>query len=374
MVRFQTPELPSAEEVERHFLLSRKARWFANDGPCARLLSARLSEWLGSGLHCIPVANGTLGVMVALRTLTENRPPNAREVAVPSFTYVATVSAILWAGLQPVFVDVDADHWHAAPASLQRIIEQRGRSLACLLPCATFGTAPPVETQRAWADLAGQSGLPLLVDSAAGLGSINEAGSPLGGHGDAEVFSMHATKTFAVGEGGLITTRRSDFANRVRQMLRFGLDESRTLVGPPGLNGKMSELHAATGLAVLDRFDEIIRRRRSSAARIVEALSPGGFTFQVNSANSSWQFVPALAPDAAVQTRLLASAQASGVELRDYYRPLHLMPPLRGYETVGHLEVTTELAERIVSLPMANDLDDRSVDRICLAALGALRE
>jgi dTDP-4-amino-4,6-dideoxygalactose transaminase len=212
------------------------------------------------------------------------------------------------------------------------------------------------------------------VDSAAGLGSIDETGSPLGGHGDAEVFSMHATKTFAVGEGGLITTRRSDLADRVRQMLRFGLDETRTLVGPPGLNGKMSELHAATGLAVLDRFDEIIKRRRSSAARIVEALFPSGFTFQVNSANSSWQFVPTLAPNAAVRTRLLANAQASGVELRDYYRPLHLMPPLRRHETVEHLEVTSELAERIVSLPMANDLDDSSLDRICSAALRALRE
>jgi dTDP-4-amino-4,6-dideoxygalactose transaminase len=372
VMRFQTPQQPPAEAVERYFRLSRESRWFANDGPCARLLSERLSDWLGGRLQCIPVANGTLGVMVALRALTENHPP-AREVAVPSFTYVATVSAILWAGLTPVFVDVDADHWHTAPVALSQVIDERGRSLACLLPCSSFGTAPPRETQRAWSDLARDAGLPLLVDSAAGLGSIDDAGDLLGGHGDAEVFSMHATKPFAIGEGGLVTTRRADLANRVRQLLRFGLDEERALAGAPGLNGKMSELHAATGLAVLDQFDEIVSRRRASAARIVEALLPGGFTFQLNAASSSWQFVPALAPSAGAQKRLLAKAPESDVEVRDYYRPLHLMAPLRGYKTIGDLEVTTELAGRIVSLPMANDLDDQSLDRICSCALRALR-
>jgi dTDP-4-amino-4,6-dideoxygalactose transaminase len=370
-LRFQTPQLPGAEDVEEYFRLSREARWFSNDGPCSRLLSRRLSERLG-GPDCVLVANGTLGVMVALRALTEDRPPDALEVVVPSFTYIATVSAILWAGLQPVFVDVDADHWHVAPASLDRAIHERRGSLACLLPCSTFGVAPPDETRRAWEALAGEAGLPLLVDSAAGLGSTDAAGIPLGRQGDAEVFSMHATKSFAVGEGGLVTTRRPKLAQRLRQILRFGLDESSTLVGEPGLNGKMSEVHAATGLAVLDHFDEIISRRRASAARLVEALSDRGFGVQVNAMSSSWQFVPVLAPDAAVKRRLLAEANSLGVELRDYHQPLHLMPPLRRYEAVGRLDATIELASRIVSLPMANDLDDGSLDCICSLALGAL--
>jgi dTDP-4-amino-4,6-dideoxygalactose transaminase len=373
-VRFQTPELPSAEAVEQYFRRSREARWYSNDGPCASLLSERLSERLGGGIECILVANGTLGIMVALRALTENCPPEAREVVVPSFTYIATVSAILWAGLKPVFVDVDGSHWHVAPTALARAIEERRESLACLLLCSTFGTAPPVETRQAWEDLARQADLPLLVDSAAGLGSTDEAGVPLGGQGDAEVFSMHVTKPFAVGEGGLVTTRRPELARRMRPLLRFGLDESRTLSGSPGLNGKMSELHAATGLAVLERFDEIVSRRRASATRIVETLFPRGFRFQLNAPKSSWQFVPTLAPDGGAKSRMLANGEASGVELRDYHQPLHWLAPLRGHETVGRLEVTEELAERIVSLPMANDLDDRGLDRICSVALSGLED
>jgi dTDP-4-amino-4,6-dideoxygalactose transaminase len=71
---------------------------------------------------------------------------------------------------------------------------------------------------------------------------------------------------------------------------------------------------------------------------------------------------------------MLADAEALGVELRDYHQPLHSMAPLRGHQTVGRLEATAELAERIVSLPMANDLDDRSLDRICSVALSALED
>jgi dTDP-4-amino-4,6-dideoxygalactose transaminase len=370
-VRFQNPQLPPAEAIERYFHLSREARWFSNDGPCVRLLSERLSERLGDRLHCILVANGALGLVVALRTLTESAPPGAREVAVPSFTYIATVSAILWAGLEPVFVEVDTDSWQADPASLERAVEERGGSLACLLPCSSFGTAPPLETRRAWEDLAREAGLPLLVDSAPGLGSTDEEGRPLGTQGDAEVFSMHATKPFAVGEGGLVVTRRADIAERMRQLIRFGLDDARALPSAPGLNAKMSELHAATGLAVLDGFDGCLGRRRKTAARIQDALSPHGFRFQLNAACSSWQFVPTLAPDASARTRVLAEADAAGVELRTYHQPLHLMAPLQRHDAVEKLEVTRELGERILSLPMANDLDEEAIGRICSAVIGA---
>jgi dTDP-4-amino-4,6-dideoxygalactose transaminase len=371
-VQFQTPQLPPADAIERYFRLSRDAGWFSNDGPCVQLLSERLTARLGNGIHCVPVANGTLALMVALRALTEHGRPAAREVAVPSFTYVGTVSAILWAGLEPVFVDVDAESWHAEPASLERAVEERGESLACLLPCSTFGTAPGLETRRAWEDLARQAALPLLVDSAAGLGTTDEAGSPLGAQGDAETFSMHATKPFAVGEGGLVVTRSADLADRVRQLIRFGLDAVRVLQDSVGLNAKMSEVHAATGLAVLENFDDWVSRRRASAARIIDVLAPQGFSFQRDASDSSWQFVPTLAPDASTRGRILAQGEAAGVELRTYHQPLHAMAALRRHEAVGSLDVTRELGARIVSLPMSNSLDDASLDRICSSVLRAI--
>ena len=368
-VQFQRPDLPPAAEIERYFTLSRDAGWFSNDGPCLRLLADRISERLG-GVECIPVANATLGLMVALRAVTEQSPPAAREVVVPSFTYIASVSAILWAGLTPVFVDIDSDNWHVTPSALTAAIESRGSRLACALPCSTFGAAPPVGTRKAWEELAQRAGLPLVVDSAAGFGSLDEHGQALGRQGDAEVFSFHATKPFAVGEGGVVITRRRDLADRMRSLTNFGLGGSRALAGPPGLNAKLSEAPAAIALAVLDRYEQILAGRRRRARMLTASLAPGGFTFQRNSERSTWQFVPALAPSASAREEILERAVQMGVELRTYHEPLHLMEQLRNQPVVGSMDVTADLGSRIVSLPMANDLDERSVELISATALG----
>jgi dTDP-4-amino-4,6-dideoxygalactose transaminase len=170
----------------------------------------------------------------------------------------------------------------------------------------------------------------------------------------------------------LVATRSADLANRVRQIIRFGLDAARVLQGPVGLNAKMSEVHAATGLAVLERFDEWVGRRRASAGRIIDVLSLHGFSFQRDAGDSSWQFVPTLAPDASTRERILAKGEAGGIELRTYHQPLHAMAALRRHAVVGSLEVTCELGARIVSLPMSNDLDDASLDRICSSVLRAI--
>jgi dTDP-4-amino-4,6-dideoxygalactose transaminase len=308
--------------------------------------------------------------MVALRAVARERQEVAQEVVVPSFTYIASVSAILWAGFTPVFVDVDPDHWHVTPSGLLAAIRSRGSHLACAMPCSTFGTAPPIETRHAWEQLGREAGLPLVVDSAAGFGSIDEHGRPLGQQGDAEVFSFHATKPFAVGEGGIVVTRRKDLAERMKRLVNFGLDGSRRLDGQPGLNAKLSEPASAIALAVLDRFDRILHERRRRAQLLVRALEPHGFVFQRSSRASTWQFVPTLAPRASARGEILERAACSGVELRTYHEPLHHMEPLREHRVVGSLDVTEDLASRILSLPMANTLDEPSIELVRSTVLG----
>src|SRR5437016_3754582 len=111
VVPFQRPQLPSAERIESYFSRAREAHWFSNEGPCVRLLCERLTQYVGDSLRSTAVSSGTLGLMVALRAAVGAEPVH-REVIVPSFTYIASVSAILWTGLTPVFVDVAPDHWH----------------------------------------------------------------------------------------------------------------------------------------------------------------------------------------------------------------------------------------------------------------------
>ena len=313
--------------------------------------------------------------MVSLRALCERSPTSRREVLVPSFTFAAVVDAIVWCGLQPVFADVEAETWHLDPEQVELAIETRGEQLAAVLACSTFGTAPPLAVQQRWESACAVAGIPLLVDSASGFGALDESGRLLGRQGDAEVFSFHATKPFAIGEGGAVVTEDADLAVEMRSLLNFGLDEHRTPRRRHGINAKMSEIHAATGLAVLDGYDQTLDRRRMLAERIRVPLERAGFSFQPGAERSTWQFVPTLAPSPQARAAVLAVAASSGVEVRTYFDPpLSNSRPFSSSQRMHSLGVTDELSQRILSLPLANDLTDSQVERIVACGLAAVRE
>jgi dTDP-4-amino-4,6-dideoxygalactose transaminase len=362
-VRFQRPRLPSAEHVERYFMLARDAHWFSNEGPCVRLLCDRLAAYVGGSLQCTAVSSGTLGLMVALRAAV-GAQPERREVIVPSFTYIASVSAILWTGLVPVFVDVASDHWHLDPEELKTALNEREGRVAAVLACSTFGCAPPRMVRRAWEQACSRAEVPLIVDSAAGFGSRDERNQLLGGQGVAEVFSFHATKPLAIGEGGAVFTADQALSERMARQTKFGLDAQRALTDQPGLNAKMSEIHAATALAALDDFETVLEARARRSVAIRAGLAEHGFAFQRGCETSAWQFVPTLASSATVRQDILDAARLARVELRTYHEPLHVMASLSSYETLGDLPVTRDLATRMLSLPLASDLTDDEISRI----------
>src|SRR5437016_4857766 len=104
VVRYQHPELPSLDEVAPYYALAEEAAWYSNGGPCATMLADRLADYVGGGVHCLPVANCTLGLMVALRAAAAEPDAGRPLVVTPSFTFAATACAIVWAGFEPLFV------------------------------------------------------------------------------------------------------------------------------------------------------------------------------------------------------------------------------------------------------------------------------
>jgi dTDP-4-amino-4,6-dideoxygalactose transaminase len=345
-VRFQRPQLPSWEEIERYFSAAREARYFSNGGPCVQLLHERLAGRVG--VPCVTVANATLGLVAAIAALARG----GTEALMPAFTFPATAQAAQWAGLRPRFVDVDPVHWHMDPQALRAALEASGAEAAIVVACSTFGTPPPAEVRRAWAAACADHGVRCVIDSAAGFGATAEDGVPIGAQGDAEVVSFHATKPFAVGEGGAVFIRDPELLERVARIANFGLDSGRRVVEPIALNAKLSELHAATALAVLDGFDDVLAARRAAASRYREGLGGMG-SLQAGSERSTWQFVPLLCSDAQQRARCLASPT---VEFRTYYDPVHLIPHYATAPGADALPVTETLAARMLSLPMANDL------------------
>ena len=372
-MRFQRPSLPAAADIERHFARSRSSRWFSNGGPCVREFASELERFIGDAVHVIPVCSGTAGLMVALAGLLGEDADPRPLIAMPSYTFVATLNAVLWCGRKPLFVDVESDSWHMDPAALARAAEQHGDRIAAVLACSTFGVPPSPEVVASWQQISDSLGVALLVDSAAGFGAIDAAGAPLGRNGAAEVFSFHATKPLAIGEGGAIATRSTALAQRFARLANFGLEGPGRVTDARGLNAKMSELHGAVGLAALEHFDSQLQARRARATEIHRRLKPSGYDFQKGPSTCAWQFVPALAPGAAARHRALTLAAEREIELRTYHYPLHRMPAFVGRGEPMSLPVTEDLASRALSLPMAADLTGDEVDAIVDTLLAAVQ-
>jgi dTDP-4-amino-4,6-dideoxygalactose transaminase len=349
--------------VLAHFRRSQEAGWFSNGGPCATELTERLAARLGEGTHCVLVANATLGLMAALRA-TCGEPAN-RLIITPSYTFTATACAIRWAGFEPLFVDVDRVHWHLDPEQVAGALQAHRGQVAGVLACSTFGAAPPPAVRAGWREAAAEHGVPLLIDSAPGFGAVDAHGRPLGGVGDTEVFSFHATKPFAIGEGGMIATPDPELATRIAETVNFGIDPGTRVSGHAGLNAKLSELHAATGLAVLDRFDSILAARRRLAGALMNATTGCGLALQAGAIDSPWQFFQALAPTAAARRRALTVAGDLSVEVRTLHDPpLHRHPAFAEAPRHGTLAATDELAAHSLSLPLANELTSDAIERI----------
>jgi dTDP-4-amino-4,6-dideoxygalactose transaminase len=309
--------------------------------------------------------------MAAIAALSDEIGPRTA-VLLPSFTFPATAQAALWFGLRPRFLDIATDHWHLDPLCLEEELASAGTDVGLVIAVSAFGTPPPSAVRRRWQHACDAAGVPLVVDSAAGFGAVADDGTPIGAQGTVEVVSFHATKPFAIGEGGAVFTRDASVATRVERAINFGYDQGHRIAAPLALNGKMSELHAATALAVLDRYDSILQGRRERAREIVRSVGQAA-RWQAGCDRSTWQFVPvALATPRERDDRLAASDDR--VELRTYYEPLHRIPAFAGASTGSQgLGRTEDLADRILSLPMANDLTPAEMSMVVDVLLASSR-
>ena len=314
------------------------------------------------------MANATTGLAVALQAL---KRPERSVVLIPSFTFAALPGVVRWAGLEPIFLDIEPIGWHVDPAALAEGLAIHGTDTAAVMVGSSFGVPPTRQQSAAWKDLCAEHAVPLIIDSAAGFGSTWADGHALGLQGDAEIFSFHATKPFAIGEGGLITTGNRDLHRRMGELVNFGFDADRVVAVQAGTNAKLSELQCATALAVLDKFDEVLQRRRDLGREYATSLEHSGWTLQRGSACAAWQFVPALAPSARERTAAVERCLVAGIETKQYYTPLHSFPAFADCPRVGDLKVTEEIAASALSLPLFNQMQMETARHIASVATGA---
>lgn len=235
---FGAPMIPDPARLAEITAEALSAGWLTNGGA----LHLRLEQALAT--HAAPddavslVSSGTMALLLGLGL--GNLPPGSEVITTP-LSFAATAQAITWSGLVPVFADVDPVTLTVCPKAVEAAITPR---TSAILPVHFLGVPCDV---GALATIAERHGLWLLYDAAHAFG-VTFNGRPIGSHGDASAFSLHATKILHTGEGGFVVTR-AERSRELRRMRNFGLEGGRP-VGR-GLNGKMSELSAATGLALL---------------------------------------------------------------------------------------------------------------------------
>jgi len=353
-VPFVRPAAPRLEKVTELLSTSWRAGMLTN-GPLVAELEARVADALQVP-YVVAVSSCTTGLMLTLRALDVRG-----DVVMPSFTFSASAHAVAWNGARPRFAECDVATFQLDLADASKRID----GAAALLATHVFG-APCMPTE---AELMAQgAGIPLVFDAAHAFGA-RSGGMAVGGFGDAEVFSLTPTKPLVAGEGGLVATRRADIAEAVRLGRDYanpGDYDTRFV----GLNGRMSELHAATALASLDEFAanqarrfEIVDRYCAGIAEIpgicVQAVEPGD--------QSSWKdFTIAVDPVAygldRDQLRLLLGAE--GVDTRTYFDPPVHRQHAYSMLSAESLPVTDLVSRCVLSLPVYPSLDDGTIDGI----------
>ncbi|MGH9198584.1 MAG: DegT/DnrJ/EryC1/StrS family aminotransferase, partial [Acidimicrobiia bacterium] len=233
-------------------------RWLTNDGPFLKEFEQRVATMLGVQ-ECVAICNGTLALELTIRALRLHG-----EVIVPSFTFVATAHALEWYGIRPVFADIDPETHTLDPSEVERAITPRTTGI---LGVHVWGRACSVEALTA---IARAHGLRLIFDAAHAF-ACTYKGTWLGGFGDAEILSFHATKFFNTLEGGAVVTDDEDLAQRLRLMRNFGFAGYDNVVAV-GTNGKMSEICAAMGLTNLEHLEEFIAINARNYAHYQRAL------------------------------------------------------------------------------------------------------
>lgn len=350
------PRFPKLAEFADEFDQALATGAVTNQGPQAVALEAELTEYLGVPTLVFSSGQAALMAMLAASDVA------GKEVIVPSFTFCATPHAVVWAGGRPVFADIDPKTLTLDPDEVQRRITP---STVAILGVCVYGIACDY---AALADVAGRHGLRLFYDSAPAFGTRVE-GRPIGGFGDAQIFSFHATKAFCTMEGGALSTNDTELLTKAEALRNFGQRNGRAW-GAAGFNGKMPEVAAMIGRRQLRTFETARQRRLYVAGRYREGLEDlPGLTMARVPANQEpiWLYFPIRLDAKAFglsRDEAAAALAADNILCRKYFdQPCHEMPAYEGC-TKDPLLVTELWTSATLALPVYNDQTEEEIDYI----------
>lgn len=312
MIEVMKTKLPKLGHYKKYLKKIWKTNQVTNDGPLVRELEGKLREYWGVK-HVVCVSSGTMAIMIALGVLGVKK-----EIYVSPLSFVATVSAPLWMGIKPKFFDVGEEP--NSPAIVTH----------------TYGIPNLV---NAW---------PVIYDASHAF-AVKYQNCPLVTFGDISIISFHATKLFHTVEGGAIVTQNDTLAKKARLMLNFGFKDRYAFEGI-GINGKMSEFHAAMGLCNLEDIGKVVLRYRQMVKRYDDGLG-------LSRKNTS--YYPVVYPSENALKKAIKRMNENDIYPRRYF-----YPPLNKVFGGRKCPLGEEISNRVLCLPLYWGLKDKEIDKI----------
>lgn len=296
----------------------------------------------------VAVSNGTIAIQMAIKALELKG-----EIITTPFTWIATVSAIKWEGCTPIFCDIDPETLNINHNKIEALINDK---TVAILPVHVFGNPCDVEAIEA---IAKKHKLKVIYDGAHAIGSTHK-GKSLLEYGDITATSLHATKLLNTVEGGGCITTNPDLQEKLKRIRFFGHSDAKDIV-EDGFNGKMTEVHAALGLANLKYYDEVINDRKEKYKYYKDSLSEiNGISFQVEKyGETNFSYFPIILNSESLLLKIEKSLNDNNIFPRRYFYPsVNTYKQIVLYKEMPQSE---DVAKRILCLPLYYTLSKQSI-------------
>lgn len=343
------PSLAPLDEVNELMKGIWESGIMTHNGPLVQRFEKEVCDYLKVP-QMVSCCNGTLALQMAIKGLGCKG-----EIITTPFTFIATVSSIMWEHCTPVFVDIDPETLNIDPTKIEERITCH---TVAIMPVHVFGNNCDFEAIDA---IAKEHNLPVIYDACHSVGSTYN-GESVFRQGTISVTSFHATKMLNTAEGGGVFTLDKEIDEKLRRIRFFGFENHSDIV-EDGFNGKMTEVHAAVGIANLRYLDDALADRKKKYARYKEILSQNPeINFQKITTGCNYSYFPVIFKDEETALKVVAALNAENIFPRRYFYPsVNTFTKLVPYVSMPKSE---DIASRILCLPLYKDLQMKDVEEI----------
>lgn len=330
-----------------------------HNGPLVQQLEKDLMVKLGNPFNTV-VANGTIAIQMAIKALELEG-----EIITTPFTWIATVSAIKWENCTPLFCDIDPETLNMDPSKIEAKITEK---TVAIMPVHVFGNPCDIEAIEA---IAKKHNLKVIYDAAHAVGSKFKDESLLN-CGDISATSLHATKLLNTAEGGACITKNSELDQKLKRIRFFGHNDAKDII-EDGFNGKLTEVHAALGLANLKYYDEVLTDRKAKFKQYKYLLSEvKGIRFQtVKHGETNYSYFPVILDSEEKLVELEKALNTIQVFPRRYFYPsVNTYTKILPYQPCL---ISEDISSRILCLPLYKALKDEDIEKICSSIAEVLK-